>query len=44
MRRDEPDALPRCHVHYAADRVNELIGAMGMFVYFKPARILICKR
>jgi SAM-dependent methyltransferase len=41
---DQPHALPCRYLHHAADCVDELIGAMGVFGHAETARIVICER
>ena len=44
LRRYQPDTLA-CHdVHDAASSINQLIGAMRVFVYVEPAGILVRQR
>jgi hypothetical protein len=42
--RDQPYALPCRYLHYAADCVDELIGAMGVFGHAETARIFVSER
>ena len=44
MWRDQPDALAGRHLHYAVDRINELIGTVRMFGNTESAGIFIRER